>query len=135
MFVRRVAVDYRKIFLTSVAPVASLLRGKGVTPLPVDARLATLLERKAQLREVTTTRYEPGQMEAAASGRPTSAALTDAGAMLKGTARQGEEPSARPAATQVAGARENAEKAEASESSYTGRLLEAKRRALKNKEE
>jgi len=126
VFVRRVVVDYRKVFVTAVARVAGFVRGQGAAPLPVDARLATLLERKAQLRETTTTRYQPGQREPAASGRPVSTALTDAGAML------GEKQSDEPAVTQVV---ERPEKEDDDESSYTGRLLEAKRRALKKREE
>jgi uncharacterized membrane protein len=124
VFIRRVVVDYRKVLLNNLARVTGLVRGKGVAPLPVDARLATLLERKAQRRDSTAAHYQPGENEGATS------ALTDAGAISEEES-QPEKSVVDPGAEKPV----NLKQEEADESSYTGRLLAAKRRARMKKEE
>lgn len=117
VFVRRVVVDYRTVMLESVRKTWALIRRRGGTPVATDARLATLLERKAEVREATQVRYQ------ATTARDTAAAssssLSDVAALL---AQKAAEPAVKPPPP--------APKPTA-ETGYTSRLLEAKRRAQK----
>ncbi|MBI4604374.1 MAG: VWA domain-containing protein [Planctomycetes bacterium] len=134
VFVRRVVVDYRKVALEGLRRAAALVRGRPRAAAPSDARLATLLERKAKLREAAAARYQPRRGEAAAEGRKAApppaaaAAATDATVALAPGAGAG--AAAPPAAPGRKAAEERREE-KAEEASYTARLLEAKRRALR----
>ncbi|HVR75668.1 MAG TPA: glutamine amidotransferase, partial [Planctomycetota bacterium] len=128
VFARRVAVDFRKLAVSAFARVTALIRRRRVEALPADARLRTLLERKAKLREAASARYQPsGGTPAPPRGRSDS---TDASAFLAGDSpdaplESGPSPPARPPA-----AASPAEKGAEASKSYTARLLEAKKRAL-----
>jgi uncharacterized membrane protein/Mg-chelatase subunit ChlD len=130
VFVRRVVVDYRKAARTAVARVAALLRGKPAAREPADERLATLLQRKAELRERTAGRFEaPRAPEPVAPG-PASAAWAARAREKALPAAPGPEPTAQTAPP----AEEAKPAAVPAASSYTARLLEAKRRALRRGE-
>jgi uncharacterized membrane protein len=127
VFVRRVVVDYGKAARTALARAAALLRGRSAAREPADERLATLLARKAELRERTAGRDTPREGPAPA---PVAA---PAAVSARGTERAA---AAAPGsvAPPPAPAKEAQPPAEAGAASTTARLLEAKRRALRRGE-
>ncbi len=166
VFVRRVAIDYRQAFLKAVNYAALLIGVRKRELAPTEGRLATLLERKAKLRESTDARYGGGSVDSPSTVE-TSAAPSEAASRRVGSGRAAAgvravharaEDDARPvdaasaleSFTEVTPerarhgadkpAKESAPAAEAEPSSeaagsYTSRLLEAKKRALREKKE
>lgn len=127
VFVRRVAIDYREAAVKAWHSMLAVV-GRGQRTLaPADGRLATLLERKAELRQESEKRYRPGERlgSEGASSRPAatwdSTAMPEPGArparQASGSGKSPGAPSDGGAATTGAG------------SAYTARLLEAKKRA------
>jgi uncharacterized membrane protein len=128
VFIRRVVVDYRKAARTAIARAAALVRGRQAVREPADERLATLLQRKAELRERTAVRPEAPR-EAAPRERAIPVAAW--GPRLPETAAPAAPETVGPKAPPAAEPRPAADEAA---SSYTARLLEAKRRALRRGE-
>jgi hypothetical protein len=125
VFIRRVVVDYRQAARKALARAVAVLRRRPPPREAADERLATLLQRKTELREMSAARYEPAVV---AEGRRAkrdvpAAAAPPAPAAAPGPAPPpGEAPG--PAGPVPPAVEEGA-------SSYTARLLEAKRRALR----
>jgi hypothetical protein len=140
VFVRRVVVNYLRVVAAQCRRAFAVF-GVGSPPVAADARLATLLERKAKLREESDKRYRPGERAVPASGggAPVREAGRDIEAVVPGTASTAEGGEAgghetrhgRGGLEPSRGGREGSEAKEESADarSYTSRLLEAKRRA------
>ncbi len=166
VFVRRVTIDYRRAIARGWERVLAVLMFRRLEPAPTDARLATLLERKAKLREATESRYRAAEERAARGetvvrpakdgttgprvARPASPPAGADDASSEEAARAADETlaafSGRPSssagksddAAKADGAKPEAEEKKPPEPSggaYTARLLEAKKRALKDKED
>ena len=158
VFVRRVVIDVRKTAKTAWERTRALVTMKPLEPAPTDARLATLLQRKAQLREEATSRYSgqvrsaerrAGDVDAATPERETdvAAGASDVlGDFASGGTSRAEE--ARPTASTRSGADDDRQTGQAktrkgeskkddepSSSGYTARLLQAKKRALKDEQD
>jgi hypothetical protein len=132
VFVRRVAIDYREAVVKGWNSLLAVVGRGHRTPAPADGRLATLLERKAELRQESEKRYRPGE-KLGSDGAPARAAATwDSTAMPEpGTrpARQASGSSKSHGAPSDAGAGTFGSGTGGSGSAYTARLLEAKKRA------
>ncbi len=171
VLVRRVVVDVRKVAKTAWDRTRALLTMKQLEPAPADARLATLLQRKAQLREESTSRYsgqagqaghpasrsgvqsgvQSGESDGAPRGRePVDDVTAGSSDVLGGFESGGTSPAPEDARqdsqrqdsqgqdTQGRDSRAKSGKSgsktddESSPGGYTARLLQAKKRALKN---
>ena len=144
VFVRRVVVNYAKVTLALLGAALRIVTRRKAAVAPEDARLATLLERKARLREAVTARY--GQAAGSGEGLPRTD-LRGGGEEGPGKAGElrvpagaGAEETRRAAAVRGAEGGEDREGGKPGEpppalgESFTARLLEAKRRALKRDE-
>jgi hypothetical protein len=136
VFVRRVAVDYRKLLRRSLGALGSLALRRRRAAGPADERLGTLLKAKSAAR--ASREGEKRFYDAAAAGprEPLDERFV-AGSGPARSPRPGPAPPAarepeKPAAP--AGAPTSAGAAREEEPSYTSRLLAAKRRALEKRD-
>lgn len=138
VFIRRVIVNYWASVLKAIGALKALvLRRKAVPEVVVDSRLSSLLERKSRLREASTSRSatdaswrppepradRPGRETPAESGRPEPPPLPG-----KGAAATAEGAGRKAAEAEEA---EESKETKETEGSFTARLLEVKKRALK----
>jgi hypothetical protein len=135
VFVRRVVIDYWQALRAGVLRAVAFVRRRELQGAPADARLATLLERKADLRRRTVARVEARvPPRPAASGGATGTRGPAGWPEAASGAR--DEPAAAPAATAESRPAEAASAAAPEpENTYTARLLAAKRRALGKEEQ
>ena len=161
VFLRRVVVDYRRMLSTAYDRALVLVSLREPQRALSDGRLTTLLERKAQLREATSARYQ-SQADSSQAGVSRLAELVDGVAEEGATATAGDRgfarggldefssdemtPSASPTAFPVAdsssdgASKKRPKPIEKPESSargvgYTARLLKAKKRAIERDED
>jgi len=136
VFVRRVVVDYRTVAARAFRMALRPFGRRREIVVAADPRLSSLLERKARVREASATRYA-AQAERPVARQPISPQRGTPGAApaasdIDGVRTEERPPSVkRPEAT----APPEKESAPAPETSFTERLLEAKRRALKRGED
>ena len=164
VFVRRVVIDYRKALRTAWGRARAFVTMRQPEVAPADARLATLLERKAKLREAAGSRYrrQTGRAETprgSGGARETGRATTDSppgaavgvepeGSTMGGLLSEFDDGGAprddisddTSDGGRVADRGKKSDKRQRVESddqpvagSYTARLLEAKKRALREK--
>ena len=146
VFHRRVAIDYGKVVKKAWQRTLEMVAIRKPELAPSDGRLATLLDRKEKLREATESRYSSslggGASQAAASQVPASEGVgsvaeessdPEAAPLSAFSGKPQPPPRAHTAETKKTEA--PAEEADAGETSYTARLLRAKKRALSDDED
>jgi len=126
IFVRRVALDYRKVSAALLERARAAISRRPRAELPADERLSALLKKKSEVRAAQAGErrfFEAGEA-------PAPPVLDDA--FIAGATPHAPGPHVPPPAPPAAEAAANQAKEEVA--SYTARLLAAKRRALEKRE-
>ena len=135
VFLRRVVVNYGRVIANACASAVGWVTGRKAKDTPADERLATLLARKEKLQESRETRYRPADEESGEEPSPTDPSAQRG----RWDSTQMDEPAPRPTRKEKSAPSGSGRETDGSSSkgdgatSYTSRLLEAKKRALKKK--
>lgn len=130
VFIRRVVVDYRQAIVIAFQRTLAFLNLRQAQPTTSDGRLATLLERKTQIRDAARSRYRPTE-------RPTDLSTPPAPAVFEEPLPSAKKPSTTRSRGTAAASAETSPKPsdgplDSASGVFTSRLLQAKKRALRS---